>query len=93
MYFVYVTGPLGPGAHLTLAKFVTHNYTELWSGTLTINAGDVLYLGVELLALVRVLGLLRLVGEVDRLRIVVAREERLRAAKAGIQILSGAARG
>jgi chitodextrinase len=44
MYFVYVIGPLGPGAQLVLAKFVQHNYTELWSSTLTVNAGDSLYL-------------------------------------------------
>ena len=47
MYFVYVTGPLGPGAQLTLAKFVTHHYTELWTGVLPVNAGDTLYLGVQ----------------------------------------------
>ncbi len=47
MYFVYVTGPLGPGARLTLAKFVTHVYTELWTSILTVNAGDRLYLGVS----------------------------------------------
>jgi chitodextrinase len=47
MYFVYVVGPLGPTARVTLAKFVAHNYTELWTGVLPVNAGDVLYLGAN----------------------------------------------
>jgi chitodextrinase len=47
MYFVYVMGPLGPNARLTLAKFVTHNYIELWTNVVPVNAGDVLYLGVR----------------------------------------------
>jgi hypothetical protein len=47
MYFVYVIGPLGPNAQLTLAKFVRHNYTELWTSVRPVNAGDVLYLGAH----------------------------------------------
>ena len=47
MYFVYVTGPLGQNTRLTLAKFVTHVYTELWTSTLSVNAGDTLYLGAQ----------------------------------------------
>jgi chitodextrinase len=47
MYFVYVTGPLGPNARLTLAKFVTHIYTELWTSVMPVNAGDLLYLEAD----------------------------------------------
>jgi chitodextrinase len=47
MYFVYVTGPLGPNARLTLAKFVTHVYTELWTAVMPVNSGDQLYLSVS----------------------------------------------
>jgi len=44
MYFVYVTGPLGPNARLTLGKFLQHNYTELWTSVQPVVAGDILYL-------------------------------------------------
>ncbi len=47
MYFVYVVGPLGPGAQVVLAKFVTHNYTELFRGVVPVNGGDTLFLGVQ----------------------------------------------
>ena len=36
-----------PKTGLTLAKFVTHVYTELWTSVLPVNAGDTLYLGVQ----------------------------------------------
>jgi chitodextrinase len=47
MYTLFVTGPLGTGAKLTLAKFITHIYTEIWSSTVTVNAGDLLYLSAN----------------------------------------------
>jgi chitodextrinase len=47
MYFAYVTGPLGPNARITLAKFVSHIYTELWSDVVPVYAGDKLYVSVN----------------------------------------------
>ncbi len=32
---------------MVLAKFVTHNYTELWRGVVPVSAGDTLFLGVQ----------------------------------------------